>query len=41
MLLNWRSRNSLSQYTAFTWNEAIGEPKVVISYDNLSVIEQG
>ena len=41
MLLNWRRRNSWSQYTAFTWAEAIGEPKLVISYGNLSVIEQG
>jgi hypothetical protein len=41
MLLNWRRRNGWSQYTAFTWAEAIGEPKLVISYGNLSVIEQG
>ena len=41
MLLNWRRRNGWTQYTAFTWAEAIGEPKLVISYGNLSVIEQG
>jgi hypothetical protein len=41
MLLNWRRSNGWSQYTAFTWAEAIGEPKLVISYGNLSVIEQG
>ena len=41
MLLNWRRRNGWSQYTAFTWAEAIEEPKLVISYGNLSVIEQG
>ncbi|MFM7733806.1 MAG: hypothetical protein ACKO6F_10215 [Cyanobium sp.] len=41
MLLNLRRRNGWSQYTAFTWAEAIGELKLVISYGNLSVIEQG
>ena len=41
MLLNWRRHNGWSQYTAFNWAEAIGEPKLVISYGNLSVIEQG
>ena len=41
MLLNWRRRNGWTQYTACTWAEAIGEPKLVISYGNLSVIEQG
>jgi hypothetical protein len=41
MLLNWRRRNGWSQYTACTWAEAIGEPKLAISYGNLSVIEQG
>ena len=41
MLLNWRRHNGWTQYTACTWAEAIGEPKLVISYGNLSVIEQG
>ena len=41
MLLNWRRRNGWTQYTAFSWAEAIGEPSLVISYGNLSVIEQG
>ncbi len=41
MLLNWRRRNGWTQYTACHWAEAIGEPKLVISYGNLSVIEQG
>ena len=41
MLLNWRRRNGWTQYTACSWAEAIGEPKLVISYGNLSVIEQG
>jgi hypothetical protein len=41
MLLNWRRRNGWTQYTACTWAKAIGEPSMVISYGNLSVIEQG
>ncbi|MBD2549601.1 hypothetical protein H6G65_08375 [Microcystis elabens FACHB-917] len=41
MLLNWRRRNGWTQYTACSWAEAIGEPSLVISYGNLSVIEQG
>ncbi len=41
MLLNWRRRNGWTQYTACYWAEAIGDPKLVISYGNLSVIEQG
>ena len=41
MLLNWRRRNGWTQYTACNWAEAIGEPSLVISYGNLSVIEQG
>jgi hypothetical protein len=41
MLLNWRRRNGWTQYTACHWAEAIGDPKLVISYGNLSVIEQG
>jgi hypothetical protein len=41
MLLNWRRRNGWTQYTACSWAEAIGEPKLLISYGNLSVIEQG
>ena len=41
MLLNWRRRNGWTQYTACTWARAIGEPSMVISYGNLSVIEQG
>ena len=41
MLLNWRRRNSWTQYTACSWAKAIGEPSMVISYGNLSVIEQG
>ena len=39
MLLNWRRRNGWTQYTACEWGiEAKFE---VISYGNLSVIEQG
>jgi hypothetical protein len=39
MLLNWRRRNGWTQYTACEWGtEAAFE---VISYGNLSVIEQG
>ena len=41
MLLNWRRRNGWTQYTACHWAEAIGDPKLVIAYGNLSVIEQG
>ena len=42
MQLNWRRHNGWwTQYTACTWAETIGEPKLVISYGNLSVIEQG
>jgi hypothetical protein len=41
MLLNWRRRNGWTQYTVCTWAKAIGEPSSVISYGNLSVIEQG
>jgi hypothetical protein len=41
MLLNWRRRCGWSQYTASSWAEAIGQPKLVISPGNLSVIEQG
>lgn len=41
MLLNWRRTNGWTQYTACSWAEAIGEPSLVISYGNLSVIEQG
>jgi len=41
MLLNWRRRNGWTQYTACHWAEAIGEPKLVISYGDLSLIEQG
>lgn len=39
MLLNWRRRNGWTQYTACEWG---GEANFeVISYGNLSVIEQG
>ncbi len=38
---NRRRHNGWTQYTACTWAEAIGEPKLLISYGNLSVIEQG
>jgi hypothetical protein len=41
MLLNWRRRNGWTQYTVCNWAKAIGEPSSVISYGNLSVIEQG
>lgn len=41
MLLNWRRRNGWTQYTLCHWAKAIGEPSMVISYGNLSVIEQG
>jgi len=41
MLLNWRRRNGWTQYTVCNWAKAIGEPSMVISYGNLSVIEQG
>lgn len=41
MLLHWRRRNGWTQYTVCTWAKAIGEPSMVISYGNLSVIEQG
>jgi hypothetical protein len=39
MLLNWRRRNGWTQYTACEWGTEAGFE--VISYGNLSVIEQG
>ena len=39
MLLNWRRRNGWTQYTACEWGAEAGFE--VISYGNLSVIEQG
>jgi hypothetical protein len=39
MLLNWRRRNGWTQYTACEWGSEAGFE--VISYGNLSVIEQG
>ena len=39
MLLNWRRRNGWTQYTACEWG--IESKFEVISYGNLSVIEQG
>ena len=39
MLLNWRRRNGWTQYTACEWGT--GAEFEVISYGNLSVIEQG